>query len=72
MGGKRGSGPGVSRAKGRAPKGMHINHDDLATMASGNAGTLLMKSLEREFDSLQRQVSTFLDAPTHLRSRTCY
>ncbi|XP_066152955.1 REST corepressor 1-like isoform X1 [Euwallacea fornicatus] len=56
MGGKRGLGPGGSRAKGRPPKGMHINHDDLATMASGNAGTLLMKSMERELNSLQRQI----------------
>lgn len=56
-GGKRGGSPGGSRARGRPPKGMHINHDDLATMASGNAGTLLLKAMERELDSLQRQVS---------------
>ncbi|XP_050298627.1 REST corepressor 2 [Anthonomus grandis grandis] len=50
--GKRGPG----RAKGKPPKGMHINYDDLATMASGNAGTLLLKQMERELDSLQRQI----------------
>ncbi|CAG9762513.1 unnamed protein product [Ceutorhynchus assimilis] len=54
--GKRGGGPANTRARGHPPKGMHINHDDLATMASGNAGTLLLKSMERELDSLQRQI----------------
>ncbi|KAF7287198.1 hypothetical protein GWI33_002019 [Rhynchophorus ferrugineus] len=56
VGGKRGSGPGGSRARRKPPKGMHINHDDLATMASGNAGTLLLRAMERELDSLQRQI----------------
>ncbi|XP_030763542.1 REST corepressor 1 isoform X2 [Sitophilus oryzae] len=59
LAGKRGAAGGnsaASRARRRPPKGMHINHDDLATMASGNAGTLLLRAMERELDSLQRQI----------------
>ncbi|XP_048517599.1 REST corepressor 1 isoform X1 [Dendroctonus ponderosae] len=54
--GRKNGGPGGPRARGKPPKGMHINHDDLATMASGNAGTLLLRRMERELDSLQRQI----------------
>lgn len=55
-GGKRGSTLGA-RHKRKPPKGMYINHDDLAAMASGGTGVLMLKAMDRERDSLQRQVS---------------
>nr|CAI5856454.1 unnamed protein product [Callosobruchus analis] len=58
-----GSNGGVSaagRRKRKPPKGMYINHDDLAAMASGNAGVTMLRAMDRELDSLQRQVSTNL------------
>ncbi|XP_015834843.1 REST corepressor 2 isoform X1 [Tribolium castaneum] len=54
-GGKRGS-PLGGRHKRKPPRGMYINHDDLAAMASGNAGVLMLKAMDRELDSLQRQI----------------
>ncbi|KAK9876494.1 hypothetical protein WA026_013869, partial [Henosepilachna vigintioctopunctata] len=53
-GGKRGAPPGA-RHKRKPPRGMYINHDDLAAMASGQAGLQMLKAMERELDSLQRQ-----------------
>ncbi|XP_068907743.1 REST corepressor-like isoform X3 [Tenebrio molitor] len=53
-GGKRGS-PLGGRHKRKPPRGMYINHDDLAAMASGSAGVLMLKAMDRELDSLQRQ-----------------
>ncbi|KAJ8968315.1 hypothetical protein NQ317_007565 [Molorchus minor] len=35
---------------------MYINHDDLAAMASGNTGVMMLKAMDRELDSLQRQI----------------
>lgn len=55
-GGKRGS-PLGGRHKRKPPRGMYINHDDLAAMASGGAGVLMLKAMDRELDALQRQVS---------------
>lgn len=55
-GGKRGS-PLGGRHKRKPPRGMYINHDDLAAMASGGAGVLMLKAMDRELESLQRQVS---------------
>lgn len=40
---------------------MYINHDDLAAMATGGAGVLMLKAMDRERDALQRQVSTYLN-----------
>nr|CAH7716547.1 unnamed protein product [Callosobruchus chinensis]CAH7742566.1 unnamed protein product [Callosobruchus chinensis] len=54
-----GSNGGVSaagRRKRKPPKGMYINHDDLAAMASGNAGVTMLRAMDRELDSLQRQI----------------
>lgn len=56
VGGKRGSSLG-GRHKRKPPKGMFINHDDLAAMASGPTGVQMLKAMEREIDSLQRHVS---------------
>lgn len=39
---------------------MYINHDDLAAMATGGAGVLMLKAMDRERDALQRQVSKIL------------
>lgn len=55
-GGKRGT-PIGGRHKRKPPRGMYINHDDLAAMATGGAGVLMLKAMERERDALQRQVS---------------
>ncbi|XP_044748136.1 REST corepressor isoform X1 [Coccinella septempunctata] len=55
VGGKRGNSLG-GRHKRKPPRGMHINHDDLAAMASGQAGVQMLKAMDREIDSLQRQV----------------
>lgn len=66
-GGKRGVGPTVGgpggagsrhQKRGRPPRGMFINHDDLAAMASGQTGVAMLKAMDRELDSLQRQVSS--------------
>lgn len=57
-GGKRGS-PLGGRHKRKPPRGMYINHDDLAAMATGGAGVLMLKAMDRERDALQRQVSTY-------------
>lgn len=56
VGGKRGNSLG-GRHKRKPPKGMYISHDDLAAMASGQTGVQLLKAMDREIDSLQRQVS---------------
>ncbi|XP_060531744.1 REST corepressor 1 [Cylas formicarius] len=55
VGGRRSALHGA-RHKRKPPRGMYINHDDLATMASGNAGVLMLKAMDRELDSLQRQI----------------
>nr|XP_023029786.1 REST corepressor 2 isoform X1 [Leptinotarsa decemlineata] len=54
-GGKRGT-PLGARHKRKPPRGMYINHDDLAAMASGNTGVVMLKAMDRELDSLQRQI----------------
>ncbi|XP_056641961.1 REST corepressor 2 isoform X1 [Diorhabda sublineata] len=54
-GGKRGT-PLGARHKRKPPRGMFINHDDLAAMASGNTGVVMLKAMDRELDSLQRQI----------------
>ncbi|XP_017775632.1 PREDICTED: REST corepressor 2 isoform X2 [Nicrophorus vespilloides] len=54
-GGKRGTVPGI-RHKRKPPRGMYINHDDLAAMATSGAGVLMLKALNREQDALQRQI----------------
>lgn len=58
-GGKRGA-PMGARHKRKPPRGMHINHDDLAAMASGGAGVVMLKAMDRELDALQRQVSEYM------------
>lgn len=55
-GGKRGA-PLGARHKRKPPRGMYINHDDLAAMASGSAGVLILKAMDRELEALHRQVS---------------
>lgn len=60
-GGKRGA-PLGARHKRRPPRGMYINHDDLAAVATGPAGNLMLRAMDRELEALQRQVST---APSH-------
>ncbi|XP_018322383.1 REST corepressor 1 isoform X2 [Agrilus planipennis] len=54
-GGKRGTPLGV-RHKRKPPRGMYINHDDLAAFATGNAGAIMLKAMDREVESLQRQI----------------
>ncbi|GJQ81513.1 putative chromatin binding protein [Trypoxylus dichotomus] len=54
-GGKRGS-PLGGRHKRKPPRGMYINHDDLAAMATGGVGVLMLKAMDRERDALQRQI----------------
>lgn len=58
-GGKRGT-PIGGRHKRKPPRGMYINHDDLAAMATGGAGVLMLKAMDRERDALQRQVSKII------------
>lgn len=70
-GGKRGT-PLGARHKRKPPRGMYINHDDLAAMASGNTGVVMLKAMDRELDSLQRQVSTYpFRPPVPLRDSDC-
>ncbi|CAH1159503.1 unnamed protein product [Phaedon cochleariae] len=54
--GGAGGGPLGARHKRRPPRGMFINHDDLAAMASGNTGVTVLRAMDRELDSLQRQI----------------
>ncbi|XP_019865880.1 REST corepressor 1 [Aethina tumida] len=51
-----GSGPDGGRQRLKPPRGMFINHDDLAVMASGNAATIMLRGMEREVSSLQTQI----------------
>lgn len=55
--GKRGA-PLGARHKREPPRGMYINHDDLTAMASGSTGIQMIKAMDRELESLHRQVST--------------
>ncbi|KAB0800060.1 hypothetical protein PPYR_07940 [Photinus pyralis] len=52
---KRGA-PIGARHKRKPPRGMYINHDDLAAMASGSAGVLILKAMDRELEALHRQI----------------
>lgn len=62
-GGKRGGGVGGGastaaggRHKRRPPRGMYINHDDIAAMAGGAHGIQMLRAMDREIVSLRRQV----------------
>ncbi|XP_022912763.1 REST corepressor 1 isoform X2 [Onthophagus taurus] len=67
-GGKRGA-PLVGRHKRKPPRGMYINHDDLAAMATGGAGVLMLKAMDRERDALQRQIQQNKQAISSLKRK---
>lgn len=47
----------AGRHKRRPPRGMHINHDDIAAMAAGAQGIQMLRAMDREVVALKRQVS---------------
>lgn len=56
--GKRGRDRNVDRHKRKPPRGMHIDHDDIVTLASSNNNPEeLLAQIEREIVSNLSQVS---------------
>lgn len=59
------------RHKRKPPRGMFINHDDLAAMASGPAGQgeQMLRTMDREIVSLKRQVNSLFKVDWFLSDR---
>lgn len=73
VGGGTGAGGGGGAASGRhkrrPPRGMRINHDDLAAMAAGAHGLHMLRAMDREIVSLRRQVRSHTITCATQRSR---
>ncbi|XP_046383265.1 REST corepressor 1 [Ischnura elegans] len=62
----------LMRHRRKPPRGMYINHDDLAAMATGPAGQgeAMLKAMDREIVSLKRQVQNHKQTISALKRKT--